>query len=83
MEIQVLGTGCPNCIKLATQTEQAAQELGATFTLEKVTDITKIMEAGILKTPALVVDGVVRVSGRIPSMEEIKELLTTAQGGAK
>ncbi len=73
--IQILGTGCPTCQKLAELTKQAADELGLEYELEKVTDITKIIEMGVVKTPGIAVDGVVKVSGKLPSIEEIKELL--------
>ena len=74
-KIQILGTGCPTCQKLTELTKQAAEELGLDYELEKVTDITKIIEMGVVKTPGIAVDGVVKVSGKLPSIEEIKELL--------
>lgn len=74
-KIQVLGTGCPKCKKLTEAVEQAAKALGIEYTLEKVTAIEKIMDFGVMATPALAVDGVVKVSGRIPSVEEFKTLL--------
>ena len=74
-KIQVLGPGCPNCRKLAEITEEAARELGIEFELEKVTDIVQITQAGVMATPALVVDGTVVSSGRVPKQEEIKEML--------
>lgn len=73
--IQILGTGCPKCRKLAETAEAAAKELGLDYDLEKVTDIVKIMDFGVMMTPALVVDGVVKVAGKVPSVEEIKKLL--------
>ena len=73
--LQVLGPGCRNCTRLAENAEAAAKALGIEYTLEKVTDIQAIVEAGIMKTPGLLVDGKVIMSGRIPSVEEIKSLL--------
>ena len=76
MKIQVLGTGCKKCKILAESTEAAAKELGIDYEFEKVTDIMKIMEAGVMSTPALVVDGVVKMTGRVPSADELKKLLS-------
>ena len=75
MKIQVLGTGCPKCKKLAENTEAAAKALGLDYQLEKVTEITKIMAFGVMITPALVVDGQVKVAGKVPSPEDIKKML--------
>jgi len=74
-KLQVYGTGCPRCKKLAELTEQAAGELGIEYELEKVTDINRITAAGIIMTPALAVDGEVKVVGKVPDTEEIKKLL--------
>lgn len=74
-KIQILGTGCPTCQKLTELTKQAADELGLEYEIEKVTDITKIIEMGVVKTPGITVDGVVKMSGKLPSIEEIKEIL--------
>ncbi len=74
-KIQILGTGCPTCQKLTELTKQAADELGLDYEIEKVTDITKIIEMGVIKTPGIAVDGVVKVSGKLPTIEEIKELI--------
>ena len=74
-KMQVLGTGCPKCKKLAENAEAAAKGLGIEYTLEKVTDITEIMKLGVMMTPALVVDGKVQVSGKVPSPDEIKKFL--------
>lgn len=73
--LQILGTGCATCEKLAKMTHDAANDLNLEFTLEKVTRIEDIMAFNILATPALVVDGEVKVSGRLPSAEEIKGML--------
>ncbi len=74
-KIQILGTGCPKCQQLAETAENAAKELGIAYELEKVKDIRQIMSFGVMATPALVVDGVVKVAGRVPSMDETKSLL--------
>ncbi|MEN6520362.1 MAG: thioredoxin family protein [Armatimonadota bacterium] len=74
-KLQILGTGCPKCIKLAELTEEAAKELGIEYKIEKVNDVRKIMEFGVMMTPALAVDGEVKVAGRVPSIEEIKKML--------
>lgn len=75
MKIQILGTGCPKCKKLAENAEAAAKELGLSYELEKVTDINKIMSFGVMMTPALAVDGTVKVVGKVPSVNELKEIL--------
>ena len=75
-KLQVLGTGCPKCQKLAETAERAARDLGIEYELEKVTEIDKIMEFGVIMTPALVVDGEVRAAGKAPSVEEIMEMLS-------
>jgi small redox-active disulfide protein 2 len=74
--IQVLGPGCPKCEKLAELTEEAAKELGIDYQISKVKDIHQIMSAGVMMTPALVVDGQVKSAGRVPSVEELKRLLS-------
>lgn len=76
--LQILGTGCPNCKKLAENTEEAAKSLGIPYRMEKVTEITQIMAFGVMSTPALAVDGTVRFAGRIPATEEIKRILASA-----
>jgi small redox-active disulfide protein 2 len=75
-KIQILGIGCAKCKKLAEHAEQAAKELGIDYELEKVTDITQIMNLGVVMTPGLIVDGVVKTSGKVPSVEEVKKLLS-------
>jgi small redox-active disulfide protein 2 len=74
--IQVLGAGCPKCRKLAENAQAAAAALGAEYRVEKITDIAEIMRLGALMVPALAVDGVVKVAGRVPDAEEIRKLLT-------
>ncbi len=73
--LQILGSGCANCVRLANNVEAAAKELGMDFTLEKVTDIQAIIRAGVMKTPALVVDGQVKFYGRVPNVDELKTIL--------
>jgi len=75
-KIQILGTGCPKCKKLAENTEAAAKALGIEYTLEKVTNINDIMKFGVMMTPALTVDGTVKVAGKVPSADEIKPMLS-------
>ncbi|OPX31768.1 MAG: thioredoxin family protein [Gemmatimonadaceae bacterium 4484_173] len=79
VKIQVLGTGCPKCKKLAEVAEKAAVELGVDYELEKVTDLNDIMSFGVMMTPALVVDGVVKVAGKIPSGEDLIEYLSRSR----
>jgi len=75
MKIQILGTGCPKCKTLAENAKQAAQELGVDYELEKVTDIVQIMKFGVMCTPALAVDGKVKMVGKVLAPDEIKKLL--------
>ena len=75
MKLQVLGTGCPKCAKLAENAEAAAKAAGIEYELVKVTDINEIMAFGVMLTPALAVDGVVKVVGKVPNPEAIKALL--------
>lgn len=74
-KLQVLGPGCPKCEELAKRTEAAAKALGDDYELEKVTGLSEIMAFGVFITPALVVDGVVKVTGQVPGVEEIKKLI--------
>jgi len=74
-KLQILGTGCPKCQKLTELTEKAAQELGVDYEIEKVKDINEIMSYGVMITPALAVNGEVRLAGKVPSVEEIKKIL--------
>jgi small redox-active disulfide protein 2 len=74
-KIQILGTGCPKCKKMAENAEAAAKELELEFELEKVADINEMMKFGVMITPALVVDGEVKVVGKVPSPDEIKQML--------
>jgi small redox-active disulfide protein 2 len=74
-KIQILGTGCAKCQKLAAVADEAARALGLTYELSKVTDLQEIMAFGVMFTPALVVDGVVKVAGKVPSLDDTKKLL--------
>lgn len=75
-KIQVLGTGCAKCNMLADNVKKIADSMGIEYQLEKVEDITKIMEFGVMMTPVLVVDGVVKASGKVPKDDEIKEMIS-------
>jgi len=79
MEIKILGTGCSRCKTLEQTTRKAVEELSLDATVEKVEDIQKIIEYGILRTPGMVINGKVVLSGRLPSLSEVKELLTKNQ----
>ena len=71
MKIEILGTGCPKCKKLNQLAEEAINELGVSAEIIKVTDINKIIDYGVMVTPALVIDGEVKVAGKIPSKQEV------------
>ncbi len=75
MKIQVLGTGCAKCKLLAEQTERAVQERGFDAEVEKVTEINEILDFGVMMTPALVIDGEVKVVGKVPAIDELKKML--------
>jgi len=75
ISIKVLGPGCPRCENLAQRTREAADQLDLDYELEKITDILEFPEYGVMMTPGLVVDGHVKVQGRVPSIDEIKRLL--------
>ncbi|MBN2456365.1 MAG: TM0996/MTH895 family glutaredoxin-like protein [Sedimentisphaerales bacterium] len=75
IKLQVLGTGCPKCKKLAENAEAAAKTLGIEYEIEKVTDINEIIKFGTMMTPALAIDGQVKVVGKVISAEEIKNLI--------
>ncbi len=76
MKVQVLGTGCAKCKKTEEHARQAIAELGLDADLVKVTDLNDILEFNVMMTPALAVDGEVKVSGRVPSVAVIKGFLT-------
>lgn len=75
MKIEVLGTGCPKCQATLRNVEQALRELGIQAEIVKVTDVTEIVARGVMMTPALAINGEIKVSGHVPSVEEIKQLL--------
>jgi small redox-active disulfide protein 2 len=74
-KIQILGTGCPKCKKLAENAEAAAKDLGIEYSLEKVTEINEIMKFGVMVTPTLAIDGQVKSIGKVISPDEIKKML--------
>jgi small redox-active disulfide protein 2 len=80
MKIEVLGPGCKNCTALEKATNEALNQLGMDASVDKVSDYGKIAGYGVMSTPALVVDGEVRSVGRVPSVDEITELLTAVPG---
>lgn len=75
MKIHILGTGCTKCNQLATATQAAADRLGLDFELEKVTEIRRFADFGVMFTPALVVDGQLKATGRVPSGPELEAML--------
>jgi len=76
MDIKILGTGCPKCKALEKAANDAVSASGLDATVSKIEDIIQIMQFGVMTTPALVVDGKVLVKGRVPSVDEIKNLIT-------
>ena len=74
-KIQILGTGCRKCNLLTETAENAAKALGLEYTVEKVTNLNDIASFGVMLTPALAVDGVVKVAGKVPSLEDTKKLI--------
>ncbi len=74
-DIAILGTGCPKCHKLEQETRRAAAELSLDCEIRKVSAVADIMKFGVMMTPALVVDGQVKVAGKVPSLEEITRLI--------
>lgn len=76
--ILILGSGCAKCMKLAQMAEEAAKTAGIEYTLEKVTDMNAIVGFRVMSTPAMVVDGEVKVSGRVPPVEELRKMLEEA-----
>jgi len=75
-KIQILGTGCPKCKKLTENAEEAAKSADLEYEIEKVTEINDIMAFGVMVTPALVIDGKVKVVGKVASPEDIKGMLS-------
>lgn len=79
MNIKILGTGCSRCKALEQITRNAVAEMGITADIEKVEDIVKIMNYGVMRTPALVIDEKIALSGHVPSLTEVKEVITKNQ----
>jgi len=75
MKIQILGTGCPKCKQVEANAREAVKNSGIDAVIEKVTDINRIIDFGVTVTPALAIDGEIKFSGKIPSVEEIKEVI--------
>ncbi len=75
MKIEVLGPGCPKCMSMEQNVKKALSELAVQAEVEKVTDIQKIIEKGILTTPALVIDGKVVLQGKNPTIPQLKSLI--------
>lgn len=75
MKLQILGTGCAKCNQLTAATQSAADRLGLDYEMEKVTDFIRFAEMGVMVTPALVVDGKLKVAGRIPSDSDLEAML--------
>lgn len=71
MKIEILGTGCPKCKKLNELVEEAINDLGVSAEIIKVTDINKMIDYGVMVTPALVIDGEVKVAGKVPNKQEV------------
>ena len=76
MEVKILGTGCPKCKSLEKLTREVIEQNGIDAAITKVEDIVEIMKYGVMTTPALVVNGNVEIKGRVPSSDEIKQILT-------
>lgn len=76
MKIQVLGTGCPKCKKTYENIEKAIKDLDVCVDVEKVEDLRAIMNFGVMVTPAVAIDGEVKIAGKIPSVDDIKKLIT-------
>ncbi len=81
MDIKILGAGCANCKKLYLAAEEAVREMGVEATIEKVEDIQKIMEYGVMRTPALVINQKVKASGKIPGKEELRKYIEEETNG--
>ncbi len=79
MEIKILGTGCPKCITLEKVIREAVAEAGINATIEKVDDIVKILEYRIMHAPGLVINGKVVLSGQVPTVNKVKEILIKNQ----
>lgn len=80
IQVLVIGPGCARCKTLAQLTEQAVKELGITAEINKVTDLKQIMALGVMMTPALAINGTIKLSGKVPTLAELKTLLQSATG---
>ncbi|NPV49345.1 MAG: thioredoxin family protein [Armatimonadetes bacterium] len=80
MKIQILGTGCPKCKKLAENTAAALQEAGVSAEIEKVSEVAEIAKFKVLFTPALAIDGEVKVAGKVPDVKKLVEIIKAAAG---
>ncbi len=78
-KIQILGMGCPKCARLYAAAESAAKELGIEYQMEKIADINKITEMGVMMTPALAINDDVKFAGKVPSAEELKKIISEAE----
>ena len=74
-KIQILGTGCPKCTKLADNIQSAIDQLGVDYQIEKVTNINEIMKYGVMLTPTIAIDGIVKSVGKVLSVDEIKVMI--------
>ncbi len=75
MKLQIYGSGCAKCQQLTANAEAAATQLGLSYELEKITDLNAIIHAGVMRTPALAVDGDIVVEGKVPDSKELAQLL--------
>ena len=75
-KLQVLGPGCPRCNQLAERLKLASRQLGLECEIEKVTDVTSFADFGVMVTPALVVDGDLKFQGKLPSIDELKQIIS-------
>jgi small redox-active disulfide protein 2 len=75
MKIQILGPGCAKCTKLAENAVAAAKELGIDYEIEKISDVNQIMTFGVMMTPGLVIDGEVKSVGKVPSVDEVRNMI--------
>ncbi len=75
MEIKILGTGCPKCNKLEQLVKEVVQEKGSDAVVEKVTDVNQIARAGVMLTPALMIDGDVKLAGKVPSKDDLAKMI--------
>jgi small redox-active disulfide protein 2 len=74
--LQILGTGCTKCNQLTAATKEAAESCGIEYRIEKVTDFARFADFGVMITPALVVDGQLKVAGKVPSVEDLKKMIS-------